>query len=92
MKHDWPQKEAGIKNKLKKMTIEQYQTSFDRITKCRFCGNSFKDHKIKGLDYDHSNGYKVDGFINKKWLYITCSKCGYDWSLKKLGFLDGGYI
>lgn len=35
--------------------------------------------------YDHEDGYTVEGFKRKQWLYVTCSDCGYDWSIWKLG-------
>lgn len=34
--------------------------------------------------YPHSEGYPVEGFTEKQWLYKTCSKCRYDWALWKI--------
>jgi RNase P subunit RPR2 len=36
--------------------------------------------------YDHSSGWNVKGYDKKQWLYITCSGCGFMWSLWKLGY------
>jgi len=54
---------------------------------CRWCSKRGKKvllpSKIKF--YDHSGGWEVDGFEEKQWLYVECPKCGYEWSLQKLG-------
>lgn len=51
-------------------------------THCRWCGTALPD---RIAHYDHRDGWVVDGMADKQWLYITCSKCGYDWSLWKIG-------
>ena len=35
--------------------------------------------------YDHDGGWRVLGFKERQWLYITCPKCSYQWALWKLG-------
>ena len=35
--------------------------------------------------YDHSGGWRVDGFEFRQWLSVECPKCKYQWSLRKLG-------
>ncbi len=47
----------------------------DRITK----GECVLKH------YSHPEGWKVEGFDEKQWLYIKCLKCHVSWSLDKLG-------
>lgn len=51
-------------------------------TKCT-CGsdlftNGIMDH------YEHSGGCFVNGYKNKQWIFITCLKCNYSWSISKL--------
>ncbi len=78
------------------ITLSEYQSKI--IGKdCRWCMSHTHDnegrlHKEKVLldtqpleYYDHDGGYPVKGFKEKQWLYVTCPKCGYQWSLKKLG-------
>jgi hypothetical protein len=52
------------------------------INKCKWDGallNSNIDH------YQHNGGWMLSNFSQKQWLSRHCSKCGYDWSLNKLG-------
>lgn len=35
--------------------------------------------------YEHDGGWSVRGYKHKLWLSVKCLKCGYDWSLNKLG-------
>ena len=35
--------------------------------------------------YSHPQGWLVEGFGIKQWLFITCLKCHLSWSLNKLG-------
>lgn len=39
--------------------------------------------------YEHRDGWQVAGFGAKQWLSCACTKCGYDWSLNKLGVPRG---
>ena len=55
--------------------------------KCRFC-NSMLPHQCVEY-YDHDGGWKVDGFSQKQWLYLTCPGCGHQWSFAKLGIERG---
>lgn len=36
--------------------------------------------------YDHPEGFDVAGKEKKQWLYLHCTKCGRDYSLKKILF------
>jgi hypothetical protein len=47
------------------------------------CGESLRHSDIE--HYDHPAGWNVKGFQKPQWLYLTCSKCGYQWALWKLG-------
>jgi hypothetical protein len=35
--------------------------------------------------YEHDYGWSVVGYAHKLWLSRQCGKCGYEWSLHKLG-------
>lgn len=73
-------------------TIEQYQAEvLMGAMKCKNCHADIRQETIKGLDYDHSGGLRVKFQDHKKWLYLTCPKCGYDTSLVKLGFPREGF-
>lgn len=56
-----------------------------KITKCKHC-NADLPHVIQ--TYDHAEGWNVNGFDTKQWLYITCPKCHNGWSLWKLGYFQ----
>jgi len=53
-----------------------------RIRKCQYCGAPLPIDDIRY--YPHPNGWDIEG-LGRVWLYIRCPKCGYDWSLWKLG-------
>lgn len=61
---------------------------FDSIKdkRCRWCGAKLAPPV---LCYEHEAGWKVAGYEKRMWLYIRCSKCGYDWALWKLGISRG---
>lgn len=60
--------------------------------KC-FCGkllnlivNELIANKKRVLEhYSHPQGWSVEGFNEKQWLYIKCLKCHVSWPLNKLG-------
>jgi len=72
-------------------TLEAYRILIDKDATCT-C-----HHWKRGVDspqqlaylpiqkYDHDGGWNVLGYKNRQWLYVTCPKCGYEWSLWKLG-------
>jgi len=49
--------------------------------KCRSCG---KKLSAKVEHYPHDGGWVVAGFLGRQWLYVRCSKCGYQNALWKL--------
>ena len=63
-------------------TLAEYSQKITE-TKCRGCDTPLPINHIKS--YPHSDGWQVDGFREKQWLYVHCNKCDYDWSLWKLG-------
>jgi hypothetical protein len=74
-------------------SIEEHQQELDQKD-CKWCRRTDSKESsfvfLKGLKiehYDHEAGYKVKGFRNRKWLYVTCPKCKYQWSFKKLGIV-----
>jgi len=50
---------------------------------CGYC-----DTVLRGCDLrhygPHPGGYHVEGFDERRWVYVTCHGCGYDWALSKL--------
>lgn len=56
----------------------------DKVTKNR-CRWDNARLPLKVNHYEHEGGWKVDGFAKKQWLSLKCPKCGYAWSLWKLG-------
>ena len=67
---------------LTKKQSKRFRKQFSKRNKC-YCG--FKGiHKEPIQAYtNHSEGWEIEGELC--WLYITCPKCGYGWSLWKLG-------
>ncbi len=63
-------------------TLEDYKKLI-KAKECKWCGESLEDEPIEG--YTHSGGWSVFGEHVKKWLYIECPKCGYEWNLSKIG-------
>lgn len=49
---------------------------------CRWCG---ADLPSTVYGYPHSEGWEVEGYEERLWLYMLCTKCGYQWALWKLG-------
>lgn len=41
--------------------------------------------------YTHTQGWLVEGFTERQWLYITCFYCRYQNALWKLGIKGGAY-
>jgi len=54
--------------------------------KCFDCGNDLTGIPLS--HYKHPEGWHVDGFTEKRWLYASCTKgrCCYQTSLAKLYF------
>jgi len=51
---------------------------------CRSCGSVL----MPEVDtYDHADGWVVEGFEKKQWLYTECRGCGYQNALHKLGII-----
>ena len=47
------------------------------------CGTTLKGG---GINYwgPHDGGVHVEGETEKQWVYVHCSKCGYDMALHKI--------
>ncbi len=65
------------------MRIEDFEKLIEGKV-CRWCGELLP---AKVEYYEHSGGLIVDGFAEKLWLYVTCTKCKYQWALRKLGIM-----
>jgi len=62
-------------------TLEEYEEmAKDKL--CRWCKVSL-NRKIE--HYNNPNGWVVDDFPTRLWLWKQCPKCGHQWSLEKLG-------
>jgi len=61
------------------------QWVFDRIIRktCKNCQAPLSPKQM--MHYDHKSGWEITGYAKKQWVYITCGKCGHQWSLSKLG-------
>lgn len=58
-----------------------------RDKNCRWCKNAEQEVSLSLREvehYDHLSGYDVEGFKERQWLYVTCPRCDYQWSLRKL--------
>ena len=49
--------------------------------KC-FCGSALYGGTVEG--YDHDGGLAVKGFKENQWVYLTCMKCGHQWSFQHI--------
>lgn len=58
-------------------------TWFEHVTPttCKDCGGQLGPIE----HYPHDGGWTVEGLDGKRWLYRHCDKCGYDWSISRLG-------
>ena len=57
----------------------------DRITRKNEERRSVFQHDDILEHYSHAEGWKVEGFNERQWLYIKCLRCHVSWSLDKLG-------
>lgn len=55
-----------------------------KASECSWCGYDGLD-KLSIQHYGNDDGWKLNGHIQKQWLYVTCPRCDYDWALWKLG-------
>lgn len=65
------------------MTIQDYEKIITGA-KCRWCQAELPtqiEHE------DHPGGWKIEGYEMLQWLWVTCKKCKYQWSLWKLGVM-----
>jgi ribosomal protein L37E len=56
----------------------------ERKSGCRACGKPLLNSS-RFRNYDHSDGWLVDGHASPQWLYLECTVCGYQNSFAKLG-------
>lgn len=70
-------------------TLIEYQSDL-KDKDCQWCRKTHSKESVlfKGLlveYYPHDGGYQIEGVQGRQWLYVTCPKCQYQWSFKKLG-------
>jgi len=76
-------------HKFDKNTSDQIK-QYIPIKQCNFCrGKIFLPN---AMYYKHDGGWKTSLFDEKIWIYITCKKCGHEWSLTHLGVKRNVYI
>ena len=63
-------------------TLKEFEEVLRRLKpKCRICDRTLPcDISF----YPHPDGWTVEGFDTKLWLFVTCPFCDYDWALWKL--------
>ena len=66
------------------MTLDEYARLLDGRP-CRDCGARLPASSLR--HYEHSGGWRVDGFTKREWLYAVCSSCGYQNALWKIGIV-----
>jgi len=64
------------------LTLEEWGTKLAKHAahvglKC-FCKTALYGGTVES--YDHAGGVNVKGFKEKQWVYLTCTKCGHQWS------------
>jgi len=57
--------------------------ALEKGAKCWSCGGAVRVQDIR--HYNHSGGWKVDGFNQLQWLFFECRRCKYQTSFAKLG-------
>jgi len=66
------------------MTLDDYAKLYEGLL-CRW------DHApLTGTvsHYNHAGGWEVEGMDMSQWISMPCSKCGYEWSYRKLDLLQ----
>lgn len=87
-----------IQETLRPKTMQEYQAKLLELNPCcRWCHVRLSHEVIRS--YKHPGGFKVlevkdvwnqdvhnmTNIVRKRWLYVKCPSCGYDWALWKLG-------
>ena len=55
-------------------------------SKCKWDNEPLTPNGVVVLHgYEHDSGWAVERHAHKLWLSLTCPKCGYEWSINKLG-------
>lgn len=72
------------------MTLEDY-ARLVREKCCVGCKRPFT-LPIKIEHYPHSDGWLVNGFEDRQWLYVTCKHCDYQSALWKIGIAGSANI
>ena len=66
-------------------SLEQYQN----LIVGNVCSGCFKSVTGLTLQYcnNQQNGWDIEGFSTRQWLYVDCPSCCYQTSLKEMGYL-----
>jgi hypothetical protein len=72
----------GYTDPLKKSLVGYTMKLATGVYKCAWCETTLMPKVDR---YPHSSGWEVQEYRDLQWLSTRCPKCGYDWSLEKLG-------
>lgn len=74
---------VGINDGFIFQSYVRFLNALSKGINCSFCKTKLSAKDI-GM-YKHSEGIRVEKFNPVKWwVYVTCSKCGYQWSWIKI--------
>ena len=65
-------------------SLGDYEAEIE-IHKCMLCGSPLDTRSENMKMFPNPGGWCVNGYDVKQWIYIVCDRCGYQWSLQKLG-------
>ena len=65
------------------LSLEKLVALIDEKRPTCVCGATLHGSHIRHYG-PHEGGYHVEGFEEKRWVYVTCPRCGYDWTLHKI--------
>jgi hypothetical protein len=75
--------DIGVQEGFYFQSYPRFLNALSKGINCSFCQTKLSDKKISM--YPHDGGIYVTKYGNiKQWVYVTCSKCEYQWSWIKI--------
>lgn len=65
------------------LSLERLAALIDEKHPMCICGATLQGSQVRHYG-PHEGGYHVEGFEEKRWVYVTCASCGYDVALHKI--------
>ncbi|MFH2110982.1 MAG: hypothetical protein ABIJ47_06960 [Candidatus Bathyarchaeota archaeon] len=65
------------------LSLERLAALIDEKRPRCICGATLQSSHIRHYG-PHEGGIHVEGFEEKRWVYVKCSTCGYDVALHKI--------